>query len=209
MSSIACNEQASDDRSQASPMVKVSPAERRGEEKQPPANVVVPLSEVPRFLKGSDEGGERIALASYPRSGNSLVRRLLESVTGIVTGSDTKPGRGMAELLRDSGLIGEGETKKEKVWVVKTHFPERVGWQRFKVQRAILLVRHPINAIKSYFHMQLTATHHLSLDPSEFKHLSKEWNNHIEMETMIWKEFHKYWLTRTYPLLLFVMKICL
>ena len=114
MSSIACNEQASDDRSQASPMGKVSPAERRGEEKQPPANVVVPLSEVPRFLKGSDEGGERIALASYPRSGNSLVRRLLESVTGIVTGSDTKPGRGMAELLRDSGLIGEGETKKKR-----------------------------------------------------------------------------------------------
>ena len=202
MSSIACNEQASDDRSQASPMGKVSPAERRGEEKQPPANVVVPLSEVPRFLKGSDEGGERIALASYPRSGNSLVRRLLESVTGIVTGSDTKPGRGMAELLRDSGLIGEGETKKEKVWVVKTHFPERVGWQRFKVQRAILLVRHPINAIKSYFHMQLTATHHLSLDPSEFKHLSKEWNNHIEMETMIWKEFHKYWLTTDIPVII-------
>ena len=50
--------------------------------------------------------------------------------------------------------------------------------------------------------MQLTATHHLSLDPSEFKHLSKEWNNHIEMETMIWKEFHKYWLTRDIPVII-------
>ena len=201
MSSIVSNERASDDRSQPNPMGNVSQAGQLLKEKQPPANVAVPLTEVPRFLRGSDEGGERIALASYPRSGNSLVRRLLESITGIVTGSDTKPGRGMAELLRDSGLIGEGETKKEKVWVVKTHFPERLGWQRFKVQRAILLVRHPINAIKSYFHMQLTATHHLSLDPSEFQHLAKVWNEHIEMETMIWKEFHKYWLTRDIPVI--------
>eukprot|EP00943_MAST-04B_sp_MAST-4B-sp1_P002859 g2859.t1 len=172
------------------------------EDKIPPAHLTIPLSEVPRFLNGIDEGGERIALASYPRSGNSLVRRLIESITGIVTGSDTKPGRGMAELLRNNGLIGEGETTKEKVWVVKTHFPERTGWQKFKVQRAILLIRHPINAIKSYFHMQLTATHHLSLDPTEFEHLSKVWNDHIILETEIWKEFHKYWLTRDIPVII-------
>ena len=168
----------------------------------PPAHVKIPLTEIPRFLNGADEGGERIALASYPRSGNSLVRRLIESITGVVTGSDTKPGRGMAELLRNSGLIGEGETRKEKVWVIKTHFPERTGWQKFKVQRAVLLIRHPINAIKSYFHMQLTATHHLSLDPSEFKLLSKIWNDHIVLETEMWKAFHKYWLTRNIPVII-------
>ena len=138
----------------------------------------VPLNEPCSFW--SLPNGERIVLASYPRSGNSLLRRLLESMTGIITGSDTKPGRGMAELLRKDGLIGEGETS-QRVWTIKCHFPERLGWKYFKANRCILLVRHPINAIKSYFHMQLTASHHLSLAPTEFTRFP-EFDKHVAME---------------------------
>ena len=164
-----------------------------------PASVVVPLSEPCRFLC-PEEHGERVALASYPRSGNSLLRRLLESMTGIYTGSDTKPGRGMAELLKNDGLVGEAETS-QKVWAVKCHFPERQGWKQFPVNRAILLVRHPINAIKSYFHMQLTACHHLSIAPSEFSRFSEFWQMHVDMETEVWIKFHTYWLSRKIPLM--------
>jgi hypothetical protein len=162
-----------------------------------PATVRVPLNEPCRFLEPS-EYGERIVLASYPRSGNSLLRRLLESITGIVTGSDTKPGRGMAELLRKDGLVGEGETS-QRVWTVKCHFPERLGWKYFKANRGILLVRHPINAIKSYFHMQLTASHHLSLAPSEFTRFPKIWDEHVAMEAEIWVKFHTFWLKQNIP----------
>ena len=144
---------------------------------------------------------ERVVLASYPRSGNSMARRLLEEMTGIFTGSDTRPKRAMAEMLRDYGLAGESVTNRS-VWAIKSHFPERYGWRKFRVQRAILLVRHPINAIDSYFNMQLSASHTLSLCESEFERFASVWQDHIEMETRVWKRFHEYWLSRKIPILI-------
>ena len=111
------------------------------------------------------EFGERVALASYPRSGNTMARKLLEEVTGIFTGSDTRGGRAMADMLKGYGLMGEANCTRSS-WVIKTHFPERLGWMKFPVRRAILLVRHPVNAIDSYFNMQLAACHTMSLDES-------------------------------------------
>lgn len=43
-------------------------------------------------------------LVSYPRSGNSLLRKLLERVTGVVTGSDTRPDRVLSRALLRNGL---------------------------------------------------------------------------------------------------------
>lgn len=42
-----------------------------------------------KFLDSSiDMSGQKIAFASYPRTGNSFVRSFLEKITGIATGSD-------------------------------------------------------------------------------------------------------------------------
>jgi hypothetical protein len=49
--------------------------------------------------------GECVAMASYPRSGNSMLRALLEGATGVVTGSDSRPDRNMA---RDLALLDAG-----------------------------------------------------------------------------------------------------
>ena len=32
--------------------------------------------------------GNRVAFASFPRSGNSFLRRMIEQITGVFTGSD-------------------------------------------------------------------------------------------------------------------------
>jgi hypothetical protein len=32
--------------------------------------------------------GNRVAFASYPRTGNSFLRKILENITGVFTGSD-------------------------------------------------------------------------------------------------------------------------
>jgi hypothetical protein len=45
-----------------------------------------------RFLSAGEGSGPTIVLASYPRSGNSLLRKVLEHITGVITGSDTRPG---------------------------------------------------------------------------------------------------------------------
>jgi len=49
-------------------------------------------------------------LASYPRSGNTLLRSLLETVTGFVTASDTRPDRILSVALAEKPpyFVGEG-----------------------------------------------------------------------------------------------------
>jgi hypothetical protein len=39
------------------------------------------------------------------------------------------------------------------VWIVKTHFPERFGYKRYKVKKIILLIRNPFDTLDSYFNM--------------------------------------------------------
>ena len=101
---------------------------------------------------------ERVFLMSYPRSGNSYLRQLLEKATGIVTGSDSRSNRTLAASLIRCGFNGEGVVDSS-VWVVKSHYPERMGYVKCRGQRVILLVRNPFDAIESYFHMGLTNTH--------------------------------------------------
>lgn len=114
-----------------------------------------------RFLsKCSDH--EKVLLVSYPRSGNSFLRKLLETATSIVTGSDSRPNRTLSASLLRCGYKGEGITDSS-VWVVKSHYPERLGYIRFAARRVILLVRNPFDSIESYFHMGMTNTHDKSL----------------------------------------------
>ena len=60
---------------------------------------------------------------------------------------------------------GEGVTD-ESVWVIKSHYPERLGYVRFEVSRVIVVIRNPYDALLSYFHMGMTNTHSNSLTPS-------------------------------------------
>ena len=41
-----------------------------------------------RFLDGEDIDGDKVCFQSFPRSGNTMLRRFLEVVTGVHTGSD-------------------------------------------------------------------------------------------------------------------------
>ena len=71
----------------------------------------------PRY-RTTGETGPRVVIASYPRSGNSLVRSILESASGIFTGSDMDghvPGANAAKVTDD------------RVFAIKTHWPARQG----------------------------------------------------------------------------------
>lgn len=145
---------------------------------------------------------ETVALTSYPRSGNTLMRGLLERVSGIYTGSDSRPMRYLSEDLRDRGLLGESVVTK-RVWIVKTHFPEREGWKYFNMNRVILLVRNPFNCIDSYFNMTLTGMHDRSIEEGEYIRFAEQWQEVVEREAKIWRDFHKYWLdVKSVPILI-------
>ena len=81
-----------------------------------------------------------------------MVRAILQQVTGVWTGSDFTHGP-----LKKRGMVGEG-TRNYKVQVIKTHYPE-TGGPTINISKAILLVRNPLKAAHSYWHLMLTNDH--------------------------------------------------
>lgn len=76
----------------------------------------------------------------------------------------TLPQTSIRTLCRFVFSVGEFRAQGEgvvdgRVAVVKTHFPERVGFRKFEGKRAVLLVRNPFDAFNSYFNFALTNTH--------------------------------------------------
>ncbi len=104
------------------------------------------------------QANEKVLLASYPRSGNTLIRSYLEKITGIITGSDHVLGLKLNKDLFELGMQGEGKVD-HTVWIVKTHYPERMGHSPLAVNKCLLLVRSPLDSIWSFFNMMATQSH--------------------------------------------------
>ena len=117
------------------------------------------------FLKGDKNmstPAEKIVLTSYPRSGNTLIRTYLEKLTRIYTGSDCDVRRPLNKQLQDMGMAGEGQID-DRVWIVKSHYPERIGRAKFAANKCIIIVRNPLDSIFSLFNMVATTTHSESI----------------------------------------------
>ena len=112
------------------------------------------------------------ALASFPGSGNTWLRYLLEQVTGVFTGSQE-----CDIVLKASGLLGEG-VQSSNVLVVKTHNPsdliETTPKRHFKA--AVVLVRNPFDAILAEYHRMVLWSHIRMLEPDHFSELCAPFN---------------------------------
>lgn len=86
------------------------------------------------------------ALVSYPGSGNTWLRYLIQQATGVYTGS----------IYTDYGLIKNGFPAENvvdgSVIVVKTHMKGQN--EREKFNKAIILLRSPAKAIQAEFNRQ-------------------------------------------------------
>lgn len=107
-----------------------------------------------QFIDGTNR--KPIALASFPGSGNTWVRGLLQKVTGICTGSLY-----CDRDLRCHGFLGEG-IFSGSVLVTKTHKTNNKNAKRNQMNnphvnftRAILIVRNPFDAIVSERNRQI------------------------------------------------------
>ena len=104
------------------------------------------------FMNGT--GRQPIALTSFPGSGNTWVRGLLQQVTGFCTGSlSCDPD------LRRHGFVGESITSGS-VLVVKTHKPSfyatKSGNSSNIFQQAVYIIRNPFDAIIAERNLQLS-----------------------------------------------------
>ncbi|BFZ18265.1 hypothetical protein BsWGS_21304 [Bradybaena similaris] len=129
-------------------------------------------------------------LASFPGSGNTWVRYLIQEATGILTGSEYND----TQLFEDA-FPAEGNTSTSTI-LVKTHGSDYRTRQRYS--RVILLVRHPKDAILSEFNLFLGGGHY-SVAPEEA--YEQHWRSFSEAHASAWYSFHKDWLSYKKPVL--------
>ena len=93
--------------------------------------------------------GRRVALASFPGSGSTWSRTLLEQATGVYTGAIYCDRR-----LKGEGFLGEYITSGNVI-AIKTHSPQG---PKQKYEAAIFLIRNISDAIKSEINRRSSAT---------------------------------------------------
>ncbi|MBW2715283.1 MAG: sulfotransferase domain-containing protein [Deltaproteobacteria bacterium] len=110
-----------------------------------------------------------VALASFPRSGNTWLSKLLEALSGQQMGS----------IYRDHVF-----PRPATGIVIKTH---KLDGQRYN--RVVHLVRNPLDSISShhdYMHRY-------------FPERAEPWEAHVETQSREWKKHTDYWLHRDQP----------
>lgn len=130
-----------------------------------------------RFLT-QEEAGKRglFMLASYPGSGNTWSRLILEELTGIYTGSIF-----CDHLIAFSGHFGEGFAVRETI-AVKAH--SALGRIRESPRSVIYLVRNPFHSLLSSLSWKSTKSHTISnhkesLDTQVVKKELEAWSNNV------------------------------
>jgi hypothetical protein len=131
------------------------------------------------------------------------LRSLLEGITGIVTSSDTRPDRALSQALAEKhDLVGEGLCRPP---LCKTHWPERIGCQRFEARRAILVVRNPFDAIDSYWNLNVTNTHTEKVTDEVYEQFHDFFQDLVRNEMKVWLDFLDFWYQSS-PLPLLVVR---
>ena len=112
--------------------------------KQPSSPIPIPPSHQHCKNMSFKRSGPLVGLISFPSSGNSWVRQLLEAATGIYTGAAT----GYCDLYYvKAGMIGEN-VGTNNVLVVKAHgSPTQIKDIAKNPQKVIYLVRNPFEVI--------------------------------------------------------------
>lgn len=140
----------------------------------------------PKYL---NQSGPYVALASYPGSGNTWTRVLLESITGVYTGS----------LYEDKMAHFPGSKHcptKVGVTVLKTHMSSnqvvRPGCPNAVFSRSIFILRNPYDAIIADFN-RINGGKVGIADRNSFN--GSRWANFVKNHSYGWREMTLYWMS--------------
>ncbi|KAL3889979.1 hypothetical protein ACJMK2_002291 [Sinanodonta woodiana] len=126
----------------------------------------------------------KTALASYPGSGNTWTRHLIQQATGFATGSVYCDSR-LFPSFKTGECVFDG-----RAIVVKTH---RWGEKtRSRYQKAVLIVRHPARAVLSLFNL-MRAGFNKHTNYTAFN--ESGWHTFADREMKKWKNFTEDWLS--------------
>lgn len=94
-----------------------------------------------------DKMGQKISYSTFPRCGNSFLRKYLQLVTGIATGSDM-PIEAVIDMQMNY-FKGE-EITDSSVWIFKSHDPMPIkGRPKVKANKVLVCVRNPFDTMTS------------------------------------------------------------
>ncbi|CDW90322.1 fbox domain containing protein [Stylonychia lemnae] len=143
-----------------------------------------------RFLMPTKELG--VTYTSFPRSGNTFLRKYFETITGIATGSDMVMKFSLNVALQYAGFKGEGIVDN-RVWINKTHFPYRLPYDHsYETGIILCCVRNPLDVFVSQLLQICTMCHNQDINEDFTQY--PEWALHVNQEVMIWKKWHQYWI---------------
>ena len=133
-----------------------------------------------RFFDG-EKLPTKIAFNTYPRSGNSMLRRFLEQLTGASTGSTVSLHT--ATSLQIQGLRGEGIID-DRTWIVKAHHPMILpGAATFKSDKIICCIRSPLDVLPSFASLSNTLSHSGMPEYQYEKDFPEWWDWWLETKT--------------------------
>ncbi|CAL4065893.1 unnamed protein product, partial [Meganyctiphanes norvegica] len=130
-------------------------------------------------------------LISYPRSGNTWTRYLLEASTGVFSGSVYG-----SELLKELQYLGEKENPYHNTTcVVKTHTLPNRDYKRKRP--AIMLIRDPMRSIVSYWNWKKVSDrsqrHTASVNNDTL--FSPEFRKFASREISTWERHYTNWIS--------------
>jgi len=129
-------------------------------------------------------------LATYPGSGNTWTRAVLQSTTQIHTGAAHYD-----ETLRAVGFEGEGDVNPMDVLVVKTHHPYYADVairQPEGSDRALVVVRHPLPAALAFLQFKITGDSHSAETP--YDELRYMFDDQRAKLLQGWAELMRFWI---------------
>ncbi|CAK8690671.1 unnamed protein product [Clavelina lepadiformis] len=136
---------------------------------------------------------KKAVLATFPGSGNTWTRYLLERATGVYTGSVYGD-----RLLHEKGFLGEFPfISRHRSVVVKDHMLTQNTMSLY--QSAILIIRNPYDAMIADFHRYASKGNHTGIASNErfqsegfqvrFKYVSSTWLNLIKWVVLSGKPY--------------------
>ena len=141
------------------------------------------------------ENKMKIAIASFPRSGNTMLRTICENTTGIFTGDDM-----IFEYVpkEEEGLLSHFGLGKESVvsnvLFVKTHYPNmNFNKSEFNAKGVILIARNPFDAFDSFYHFSRTNSHYLKVSDEERKIHQETFDKFMVYLSRTFKEYNDSW----------------
>ncbi|CAI2369487.1 unnamed protein product [Moneuplotes crassus] len=136
---------------------------------------------------------EKVGIASYQESGSSLLRKYIENISYIITGSDRDTSTVLGKQYQcDYGLEGEGVVGR--VWMVKTSFPEEIGEKKISISKCILVCQNPCDAIYEHFCKIVTKKNDGTLNTESMELLKNCWDDFVKQEASTWRRFYDYWM---------------